>query len=63
MFPSLIAKMASTLKVVSDKEVTLKYATERLEVYRWLGYGFSLDRELKYFPKLLERAKQPELRF
>ena len=57
MFPSLIAKMASTFKVVSDKEVTLKYAIERLKVDRWPGYELSLDRELKYFPKLLERAR------
>ena len=34
------------------------------EVDRCPGYGFSLDRALKYFPKLCqEQAKQPELQF
>ena len=33
------------------------------EVGRIAGYGFSLDRGLKCFPKLLEQAKQPLLRF
>ena len=34
-----------------------------LEVDRWAGYGFSLDRGLKYFYKFFEQAKKPELRF
>ena len=31
-------------------------------VYRSPGYGFSLDRRLKYFGKLLEQAKNLKLR-
>ena len=33
------------------------------EVNRWPAYRFSLDHWLKCFPKLLQQAKQPVLRF
>ena len=34
-----------------------------IEVDRWPGYGFSLDRGLNYFHNLFEQAKNSELRF
>ena len=33
------------------------------EADRWPGYGVSLDRGLRFFPKSWEQAKKPELRF
>ena len=33
------------------------------KVYRWSGYGFRLDRRLKYYYKLLQEGKNSELRF
>ena len=33
------------------------------KVYRWPGNGFSLDRRLKYFHKILKQAKKSKLRF
>ena len=46
----------------------LKYRTHQghefsFKVYPWPGYGFSYDRRLKHFHKLLEQATNSEFRF